>query len=404
MSAEARVEWRLPVAGAAAVRRATWLLIRADGRAMALVLLLNCLAAGTGLAAPWLLGRIVNAVSSGAPVSVVDSTVDRLALAVVGFAVAQPLLIRFARYAGNRFGERAACRLREDFVDRVLALPTSVVERAGTGDLTTRTSTDVAAVSATLRDAAPEVLLSTVQALFIYGAVFALSPLLGLIAFAGLPVLVGVTRWYLKRARGAYLAAAAAASDLAESLAGTAEGARAVEAFGLGRRRVDVVDARADASRDARVRTLYLRSVLFPVADLSHALPISLMLFAGGTAYIHHLVSLGAVVAAALYMWQIVDPLDRVLALAEQVQSSGASMARISGVAGAAADPPPAADVLPADDRVEVVDVHFAYTPGHDVLAGVDLAVRPGERLAMVGPSGAGKSTLGRLLAGLDRP
>ncbi|MEV4258587.1 ABC transporter ATP-binding protein, partial [Spirillospora sp. NPDC049652] len=45
-----------------------------------------------------------------------------------------------------------------------------------------------------------------------------------------------------------------------------------------------------------------------------------------------------------------------------------------------------------------------AYRPGHDVLHGVDLALRPGERLAMVGPSGAGKSTLGRLVAGIDAP
>ncbi|HET9559890.1 MAG TPA: ABC transporter ATP-binding protein, partial [Actinomycetota bacterium] len=46
----------------------------------------------------------------------------------------------------------------------------------------------------------------------------------------------------------------------------------------------------------------------------------------------------------------------------------------------------------------------FAYTPGRDVLHGVDLDLRPGERLAMVGPSGAGKSTLCRLLAGVNAP
>jgi ATP-binding cassette subfamily C protein len=48
--------------------------------------------------------------------------------------------------------------------------------------------------------------------------------------------------------------------------------------------------------------------------------------------------------------------------------------------------------------------VHFAYDGGDDVLRGVDLTVRPGERLAVVGPSGAGKTTLSRLLAGIERP
>jgi ABC-type multidrug transport system fused ATPase/permease subunit len=49
-------------------------------------------------------------------------------------------------------------------------------------------------------------------------------------------------------------------------------------------------------------------------------------------------------------------------------------------------------------------DLRYAYRGGGDVLHGVSLAVRPGERLAVVGPSGAGKSTLGRLLAGVEPP
>jgi ATP-binding cassette subfamily C protein len=78
-------------------------------------------------------------------------------------------------------------------------------------------------------------------------------------------------------------------------------------------------------------------------------------------------------------------------------------MARVSGVTQVDAGLPPSG-VQPVDDRIEVAGVRFAYTAGHDVLAGVDLTVRPGERLAVVGPSGAGKTTLGRLLAGVDVP
>ena len=68
---------------------------------------------------------------------------DRLALAIAGCVLAQGLLARYAQYAGHRFGERAIARLREEFVARTLGLPVSVVERAGTGDLATRSSVDV---------------------------------------------------------------------------------------------------------------------------------------------------------------------------------------------------------------------------------------------------------------------
>ena len=48
--------------------------------------------------------------------------------------------------------------------------------------------------------------------------------------------------------------------------------------------------------------------------------------------------------------------------------------------------------------------MHYSYRAGRDVLRGVSLDLRPGERLAIVGPSGPGKSTLGRLMAGIDGP
>ncbi|MGW5365383.1 ABC transporter ATP-binding protein [Actinopolymorpha pittospori] len=397
--ARTREPWRLPVASPRAVRGAAWAMIRADWRAVVGVLALNCLAVAAGLAGPWLVGEIVNEVEGGTTVS----TVDRLALAIVVFAVAQLLLTRFARYVGHRFGERVLARLRERFVDRALALPTSVVERAGTGDLMTRSSGDVSTVGYTLRDALPDVFLSTLQVVFILAAVFLLSPLLGLSGLVGLPVVVVVARWYLARARPAYLAQGEANSDRSENLAATANGARTIEALRVQRRRVEAGDRDVAATYRTAVRTLFLRSVLFPVTELAHTLPVAVLLLVGGLLHLHGQVSLGAVVAATLYVWQLVDPLDRILMWLEQIQAGGASFARLEGVADVVPAAPPAGGE-PADDRIEVVDVRYAYAEGHDVLHGVDLSVRPGERLAIVGPSGAGKSTLGRLLAGIDAP
>ncbi|WP_256966619.1 ABC transporter ATP-binding protein [Streptomyces caniscabiei] len=390
---------RLPVAGAAAVRRATVRLVRADGRAFLAVLALNGAAAATGLAGPWLVGRIIDEVRGGDGVG----AVDRLAAAILLCAVAQLLLARWARYVGHRFGERTLARVREEFVDRTLALPASVVERAGTGDLTARGTADVDAVGKTLRDVGPELLISSVQALFLIGAVFALNPLLGVCALVGLSGIGVVLRWYLRRARTGYLAEGAAGSEVAEIVAATASGARTVEALRLERRRITASRDALEESRRRRFHTLFLRTVFFPGVEISYFVPQALVLLVGGVLLARGSVTLGAVVSAALYLQQLSGPLDEILMRVELLQSSGASFARVEGLAGAPRTGS-AATPEPADDRIDVRGVRYAYERGGEVLRGVDLTVRPGERLAVVGPSGAGKTTLSRLLAGIDAP
>ncbi|MGV9253877.1 ABC transporter ATP-binding protein [Streptomyces sp. NPDC003697] len=402
---------RLPVASRGEVRRAAVRLVRADGRAFAAAVVLNALTAAAGLAGPWLLGRIIDGVRAGRGTEAVDGP----ALAILACAAAELLLARWARYLGHRFGERTLARVREEFVDRTLALPASVVERAGTGDLTARGTADVATVGTTLRDAGPELLIKGAQALFVLGAVVVLDPLLGAVAVLGLAPIWWSLRWYLRRARDGYLAEGAATSDVAEVLAATAAGARTVEAFRLGRRRTAAARDALETSRRTRMYTLYLRSVFFPVVEVSYVLPVGGVLLIGGVLHAHGAAGLGEVVAATLYLRQLAEPLDQVLMRVEQLQNSGASFARVEGLAAAPRAPgdrapsvraggPAATPPEPADDRIDVTGARYAYEHGGEVLRGIDLAVRPGERLALVGPSGAGKTTLGRLLAGIDAP
>ncbi|MGW0759939.1 ABC transporter ATP-binding protein [Streptomyces sp. NPDC002814] len=381
------------------VRRAFIRLIQADRRAFATVLTLNSLAAAAGLAGPWLLGRIIDEVQTGTGVS----TVDRLALAILLCALAQLALARYARFIGHRFGERTLARVREDFVERTLALPTSTVERAGTGDLTARGTADVATVGTTLRDIGPILLVNAVQALFLIGAVFLLDPRLGACGLLGLIGIRYALRWYLRRARDGYLSEGAATSQVAEILAATASGARTVEALRLEDRRTEASRDALDTAKRTRLYTLFLRTGFFPAVEVSYILPVSLVLLLGGVLLQHGALSLGAVVTAALYLQRLGQPLDEVLMRIEQLQASSASFARVEGLAGAEQvtdlDCP-----APADDRIDVTGVRYAYDRGGEVLRGVDLTVRPGERLAVVGPSGAGKTTLSRLLAGVDAP
>ncbi|WP_214109029.1 ABC transporter ATP-binding protein [Acrocarpospora catenulata] len=389
----------LPVADQAQVRAYARRLTLKYPRQLAAALGLHALAAVTGLASPLLLGRLVEDVVHGTG----NVNVDVMALAIAGFVAAQAVLTRFAVYASARLGERVLAELREEFVDRVLALPLSTVERAGSGDLITRTSRDVDSLSRTVRHAVPETLIALVAGFFGVGALLLVGPVTAVPSLIAVPLLWISTRWYLKRARDGYLRENAAYADMTEGLAETVEGARTVEALGLPERRRARTDTDIARSYAAERYTLGLRMVWFPSVEMGYAIPVVATVLVGGLMYIQGWVTLLQVTAATLYVQQLIDPLDRLLSWVDELQVGGASMARLLGVANVPDDRDPTG-ARPSGAELTATGVRYAYRDGHDVLHGIDLAVRPGERLAMVGPSGAGKSTLGRLLAGIHGP
>jgi ABC-type multidrug transport system fused ATPase/permease subunit len=389
----------LPVADGAQVRAYARRLALRHPRELGVVLGLHTLAAMSGLAAPVLLGGLVEAVQHGTT----RWTVDRLVVAIAAFVVVQAVLMRFAVYTSARLGERVLAELREEFVEQLLAIPLSTVERAGTGDLVNRVTRDVSGLSTTVRQAVPETIIAAVTVCFTLGALVLVGPLLALPCLLAVPLLVLGTRWYLRRAPAGYLAESAAYAGMTEGLTETVEGARTVEALRLASRRHERIDADIAVSYAAEKYTLSLRTVWFPVCEISYVVPVVATLLIGGWFYLSGWVTLGAVTAAVLYVQQLVDPLDRLLAWLDQLQVGGASLARLLGVSNVADDRLPVS-AAPDGERIEASEVRFSYVDTRDVLHGIDLRIEPGERLAMVGPSGAGKSTLGRLLAGVHAP
>jgi ABC-type multidrug transport system fused ATPase/permease subunit len=389
----------LPVASTKQVRRYALTLMRRHPRELSLALSLHALAALAGLGLPWLIGILIQSIKDGTTFALVD----RVALAIVGFIAVQSVLIRFAKLASAKLGERVLAELREDFVDRTLELPLSTVERAGTGDLLTRTSRDVDALSHSVRLAMPEVLIAAVTTIITVGALIAVGPVLALPLLLGVPILWLGTRWYLNRAVTGYLRESAAYADLTDGLAETVDGARTVEALGAHQRRIDRTDTDIRRSYRAERYTLFLRTVYYPLMEFGYLVPVVATLLVGGWYFHNDWVNLLQVTAATLYVQQLIDPLDRMLSWLDELQVGQASLARLLGVSEVPADREPTGRE-PAGDELSATDVRYSYVEGRDVLHGISLSLSPGERLAMVGPSGAGKSTLGRLLAGIHGP
>jgi len=378
----------LPVASRKAVRAAAFNLIRSERRSFTIVLLTNCAAAIAGVSSPWILGRIIDEVQEGGSVS----SVDVLAAIGIGLALAYLLMARFAQYFGTRFGEQIQARLREQYIGRVLKLPDAVVDRAGTGDLTARGLNDIGLIGETLREAVPATVLASLQMVFIIAAALLIDPLLGLCGLLGLAGIIGAGKWYLRRARPAYLAQGAATATLAEQLTSSAAGARTIETLRLEAERVGACEDAIAESFGAQMRTLRLRSVLYPSIDVFTALPAVIVLFVGFAALERDATTIGSLVAVVVYMQLLAQPVATLLQWIEQLQSAGASFARVEGVAASMTSDRPPAALETSGDEIQIADVFFSYDEGDeglDILSDINLTVRPGERLALVGPSGA---------------
>jgi ABC-type multidrug transport system fused ATPase/permease subunit len=391
----------LPIAEPRQVRRETAILLRLHRRRLVLTVGLHAVAAVTGLAGPLLLGRLVQGVTTGtSTASGIDRTIGLLALALL----LQAGLTWWAHSSSLVLGEQVFAELRERFLERVTRLPLSTVERAGSGDLVSRTTNDVEAISYSVRYAVPSVIVALVSLVITAVAMLVTAPLISPAALVVLPVLIPSTIWYLNRARAGYLAEMASYATLNGTVTETLDGARTVAALRLGARRRQQVDDDLARIYGVERYTLSLRTVWFPISEFSYVLPVAAVLAWGGWLSLHGHAGIGQLTTVTLYVVQLMYPLDELLNWLDELQVGGASLARIVGV-GLVPDDRVAGTSRPrGGQEITASRLRYAYREGHDVLHDVDLALRPGERLAVVGPSGAGKSTLGRLLAGIHPP
>lgn len=396
----------LPIADTGRVVRFIGGLLGKRKRLVVTVVLANALAAVAGLLVPRLLGGLVDTTVADVQAGRVDAALagaNAAALVVAGLVVLQSLVTLAAKISSTLLGQGVLADAREYVVRAILRLPLSRVESASSGDLVTRVTRDVGTMSESVRWALPESIVAGITVVLTLVAMVGNSWQLALPSLVLMCLALVQIRRYLRRAPKGYLTEGGTYSRINTTLTETVEGARTVEALGLVEHRLARGDDDIEVSAQAERYTMTLRNLLFAVMDVAFSLPRVLVLLVGAFGYLEGWATLGQITTAVLYTEALWGPFDMLVHTVDRVQVGVASTTRLLGIATVPADRVEGAE-RPAGPDLEGSDLRYAYRADHDVLHGIDLALRTGERLAIVGPSGSGKSTLGRLLSGIHGP
>lgn len=392
---------RFPVASLAQVRHETTRQLRRvphAGAWFALAVALLGLGSYATVLVPQFMGRIVDLVQGN-----LQTSMARLGAQLVVVAVAGAALSAAGFYLIARLSERLIANLRQDMVGTALGLPTHRVEDAGTGDLVSRSTDDVAELSAAVTETLPTLSTSAFSALATVVALLGLDWRFLLVPVLVTPLYYLAARQYLARAPQRYAQERAAMAERARRVLEAIRGRATVRAFSMEQRmHVEIENSSWQVVR----RAVRARSTMLVLNSWMYAIEFAMLtatLLIGYHLVTTDALTVGAVTGAVLMIIRLRGPMNTFMRVLDVVQSGYASLARMVGVLGDPPTPVPDSGAGEPMGRAELRGVSFSYGSGWAV-HGVDFTIEPGQTVAMVGASGAGKTTVAALLAGLRVP
>lgn len=298
-------------------------------------------------------------------------------------------------------GQKIVFRIRNDLFTHLNRLSFSFFDRARTGDLMSRVTSDTDVLSMFFGRAGIIVLTNALFLLGVMVVLFSWNWLLGLIYAAMLPVMIMTIRVYALRVRPAMGRVRKTLGQLGSTIQGTLAGIMVVKVFGGEKYEEERFDHSSSSNLSAGVEAVRIQSLWMPFMNVLIGFGTGLILWVGGYGVIRGSVSLGTLIAFTTYIGMILRPVRQTGMMMNVVMRSLAASERIFEVMDTTpeiSDSPDALPLPPIEGKVMFNGVCFSYDGEHQVLKDVSLEALPGELVAVVGPSGAGKSTLVHLI------
>ncbi|WP_168733074.1 ABC transporter transmembrane domain-containing protein [Aliigemmobacter aestuarii] len=357
------------------------------------------LTAMVSLALPLAVRRVVDGFNEGDV-----SLLDRYFAAAMALAALLAVGTGFRYYLVTKLGERVVADIRRAVFDRVLGLSPAFFERILTGEVLSRLTTDTTLILSVIGSSVSVALRNV---LMLIGGLIALmltsAKLTGLVLLivpaVVVPIIVlGRRLRVLSRENQDWIAASS--GNASESL----QSVQTVQAFTHEDRSRAAFGLVTEKSFDAARRRIATRAVMTVIVIFLVFAGVVGVLWIGARDVREGVMSPGLLIQFVIYAVMVAGSVGALSEIWSELQRAAGATERLVellNATDAVQDPPrPRALPKPAMGAIAFEGVRFAYParPETSALNGVDLAVSPGETVALVGPSGAGKTTILQLL------
>ncbi len=325
-------------------------------------------------------------------------------LIIIGLGVMTGILSGFRRYVAFRESRWAETLLRERLFSHVLGLNIGYHDKAQTGQLMSRASSDLMQIQAFIV-MIPITMSNVIQIFAVATILFITDPVLAIVAMAPLPFVNISARRFSNRIHPISIAVQAEQAQLANVVEESVSGIRVVKGFGAEQVQFDKLEKEAnDIFREA-MKASKIRSNFLPAIDVLPALGAVGVLGVGGHRVLSGQLSIGDLVAFNVYLTLLVWPLRNIGMIVALGQRAASALVRIHEVLSTNSeitDPLVAGD-LPSQNgkqlgAIKFDHVQFGYDAERPVLRNFNLDIAAGESIAIVGATASGKSTVARLL------
>lgn len=348
---------------------------------------------------PYVSGKLID-IASGKS----DWYTDNLTIAaglLLGVLFFQSIVSFFRVVLFAKVTENAMANIRTDLYRKMMSLPMTFFDKNRTGELISRISNDVSVIQDTISVTLAELIRQTIILIVGIGLIFYTAPSLSVFMLATFPIIVLSALFFGRFIRKL-------SKQTQEQLAGanviveeTIQSIQAVksftsELFEIARYRKSMTGVVQTALRVAKYRGAFISFIIFMLFG-----GIVSVLWYGATLVQSGEMTVGELLSFVLYTTFIGASIAGLGDLFGQVQKALGASDRIMEIQGEDSEWEIEyfeKQTLQGDIRLEAVRFHYPTRPEVEVLKGIDLHVKQGQKIALVGQSGAGKSTVIQLL------